>query len=142
MVLGRANAFSKRRAFTMVEVAITSLLLVVAMSVTLQVLGWVAAERRIVDRRQCAIRESANIMERLVARPWEALTAAALEEVRLSEQATRTLPGAELTVAADDKTELGGSKRLSLRLRWRNRAGGWDAPVRLNAWTYRGGRER
>ncbi|AGA30458.1 hypothetical protein [Singulisphaera acidiphila] len=142
MVLGRANAYTRRRAFTMVEVAITSLLLVIAMSMTLQVLGWVAAERRAVDRRQCAIRESANIMERLVARPWEELTAAALEEVRLSEPATQTLPGAELTVAADDKTELGGSKRLSLRLRWRNRAGGWEAPVRLSAWTYRGGRER
>ena len=142
MILGRANALSRRRAFTMVEVAITSLLLMIAMTVTLQVLGWVAAERRAVDRRQCAIRESANIMERLAARPWEELTAGALKDVKLSEPATRTLPGAELSVAAVDKTDSGGSKRLSLRLRWRNRAGGWEAPVRLSAWTYRGGGER
>ncbi|SIO07892.1 hypothetical protein SAMN05444166_2340 [Singulisphaera sp. GP187] len=142
MILGRARAFTGRRAFTMVEVAITSLLLVIAMTVTLQVLGWVAAERRSVDRRQCAIRESANLMERLTARPWDELTAVALKEIKLSEPAARTLPGAELSVTADEKTESGGSKRLSLRLRWRNRAGGWEAPVRLSAWTYRGGRQR
>ncbi|WP_406701009.1 hypothetical protein V5E97_19675 [Singulisphaera sp. Ch08] len=142
MTLGRANAFSRRRAFTMVEVAITSLLLVIAMTVTLQVLGWVATERRAVERRQCALSESANLMERLAARPWDELTADALKDVKLSESATRALPGAELSVAVADKTESGGSKLLSLRLRWRNRAGGWEAPVRLSAWTYRSGRGR
>ncbi len=49
------------------------------MTVTLQVLGWVAAERRALDRRQCAIRESANIMEQLAVRPWKALGSGAFE---------------------------------------------------------------
>lgn len=142
MIMGRANRFERRRAFTMVEVAITALLLVIAMTVTLQVLGWVAAERRALDRRQCAIRESANIMEQLAVRPWKELEAEPLKQVKLSETARQTLPGAELSLAAADQPEWGGTKRLSLRLRWRNRSGGWEAPVRLSAWAYRGGMEQ
>lgn len=143
MLSGRP-ALSGRRAFTMVEVTITAMLLVIAMTLTLQALGWVAAERRAVDRRQCAIREASNLMERLAARPWEDLTPEALKEVRLSDLTTRALPGAELNLAVDeqDQAEAGDSKRLSLRLRWRNRAGGWEAPVRLSAWISRRGGER
>jgi Tfp pilus assembly protein PilV len=139
MISGRAAATWRRRAFTMVEVAITSLLLVIAMTVTLQVLGWVASERRAVDRRQYAIHEAANLMERLAARPWDQLTTGAVKDLALSELARQTLPGAELSVAAEETGEPIGAKRLSVRLRWRNRAGGWEAPVRLSAWTYRPG---
>jgi Tfp pilus assembly protein PilV len=139
MISGHAAATWRRRAFTMVEVAITSLLLVIAMTVTLQVLGWVASERRAVDRRQYAIHEAANLMERLAARPWDQLTTGAVKDLALSELARQTLPGAELSVAAEETGEPIGAKRLSVRLRWRNRAGGWEAPVRLSAWTYRPG---
>jgi hypothetical protein len=139
MISGRAAASLGRRAFTMIEVAITSLLLIIAMTVTLEVLGWVASERRAVDRRQCAIHEAANIMERLAARPWDELTTGAVKNVALSDLAKQRLPGAELSVAAEENGEPIASKRLSLRLRWRNRAGGWEAPVRLSAWTYRAG---
>jgi Tfp pilus assembly protein PilV len=139
MISGRAAATWRRRAFTMIEVAITSLLLLIGMTVTLQVLGWVASERRAADRRQYAIHEAANIMERLAARPWDQLTTGAVKDLALSESARQTLPGAELSVAAEETGEPIGSKRLSLRLRWRNRAGGWEAPIRLSAWAYRPG---
>lgn len=137
---GRAAV--RRRAFTLVEVTITALLLVVAMTVTAQLLGWVAAERRAVERRQCAIQEAANLMERLTSRPWSELTSETLARVPLSDEARQTLPGAELSVAAETSTAPVAARRLSLRLRWRNRSGGWEAPVRLTAWAYRKGEER
>jgi hypothetical protein len=67
------------------------------------------------------------------------LTTGAVRNLALSDVARQTLPGAELSVAAEENGEPIASKRLSLRLRWRNRAGGWEAPVRLSAWTYRPG---
>jgi hypothetical protein len=124
---------------TLVELTIAALLLGVAMTATVQILGWVAAERRSLERRQCAVQEAGNLMERLSARPWDRLPAAGVRDVTLSEPARRLLPGAELTVAVDEPDRTGPveSKRIALRIRWRNRAGGWDAPVRLSAWTYR-----
>ena len=64
----------KRRAFTAVEVALAVFLMAVAMTATVQVLGWVASERRAVERRQWAVQEVANLMERLTAAPWERVT--------------------------------------------------------------------
>ena len=64
----------RRRAFTMVEVTLLAFLLAVAMTTTVQVLGWVATQRRAVERRQWAIQEVANLMEHLTAEPWDRVT--------------------------------------------------------------------
>ena len=134
----------RRGGFTVIEVAAAVLLLVVAMSLTAQLLGVIAHERRAVGRREVAAREAANLMERLSARPWERLTADAVKDVQLTEPASGALPGAELTVGVDEADAAPGvpGKRLSIRLRWRNRAGEFDAPVRLTTWVYRHERGR
>src|SRR5438445_497746 len=73
MITKHATRLPRRRAraFTMIEVALTVFLLAIAMTATVQVLGWVAAERRAVERRQWAVQEVANVMERLTAEPWD-----------------------------------------------------------------------
>jgi hypothetical protein len=126
-----------RRAFTTCEVALAVFLLAVAMTTTVQVLGWVAAERRAVERRQWAVQEVANLMERLTAEPWDQVTTESARALALSEAIRRKLPGPELTIEVDGKDTERGEKRLAVRLRWRNRAGAWEAPVRLTAWIAR-----
>jgi hypothetical protein len=121
-------------------VALAVLLLAVAMTATVQVLGWVAAERRAVERRQWAIQEVGNLMERLTAEPWERVDADLARALVLSEEVRRKLPEPELTIDVDDRDAGRGEKRLMIRLRWRKGAGGWESPVRLCAWiTRRGG---
>jgi Tfp pilus assembly protein PilV len=126
----------RRGGFTMVEVAASAFLLAAAMTLTVQVLGWVAAERRAADRRQCAVQEVGNLMEHLAARPWDRLSPEAIRDVAMGEAARRRLPGAELSVSVDESRGP-DAKRIALRLRWRNRAGTWEAPVRLAAWVFR-----
>jgi hypothetical protein len=106
----------------------------VAMTTTVQVLGWIGAERRAGERRQWAIQEVANLMERLTAMPWDRVTSESARALALSEALRRKLPGPELTIDVDEKNAGRGEKRLAIRLRWRNRAGAWEAPVRLTAW--------
>jgi Tfp pilus assembly protein PilV len=137
MIAKGAAALSRRRGQSMIEVAVTALMLVIAMSMTLHVLTWVAAERRALDRRQFALQETANLMERLTARPWDELTSETAKRETLAEPARQALPGAELSVGVDEAKDH-ASKRVTIALRWRTRAGTWDAPVRLTAWTYRG----
>jgi hypothetical protein len=128
-----------RRAFTTCEVALAVFLLAVAMTTTVHVLGWVAAERRGAERRQWALQEAANVMEHLSALSWEHTDAESARAVVLSEEIRRKLPGPELTIDVDDHGAGGAAseKRLAVRLRWRNRAGGWESPVRLTAWVTR-----
>jgi hypothetical protein len=116
----------------------------VAMTLTVKVLGWVGAERHNVERRQCAQQEVSNLMERLTARPFDAVTTTAARQMTLSPAARKLLPGGELeaNVVENDPSGGQGSKRIALQLRWRTRSGEWDSPVRLTSWVYRGRPER
>jgi prepilin-type N-terminal cleavage/methylation domain-containing protein len=135
----RAPRLGPRRGFTLIEIAVSVVLLAAAMMLTVQVLGWVASGRRASERRQWAAQEAANVMERFTALPWERISPESARAVTLSPEARQGLPHEELAVSVDDQ-DGGRSKRVSVRIRWRNRAGEWDAPVRLTAWVYRHGR--
>jgi hypothetical protein len=77
-------------------------------------------------------------MERLTAEPWDRVTPDSARASTLSEEIRRKLPEPEMTIVVDEKDADQGQKRLAIRLRWRNRAGAWEAPVRLTAWISRG----
>ena len=112
----------------------------IAMTLTVKVLGWVGVERRAWDRRQWAAQEISNLMEEAASRPFAEVSAAGLKGLALSPHARALLPGAELAaeVAENEPTGGPGSKRVAIRLRWHNRSGEWDAPVRLTSWVYSG----
>ena len=125
-----------RRGFTLIELIVAGALLLAAMAISAQFLGWLAAERRAADRRRAAIQEAAIVLERLAARPWAELTPESARALRLSEPARRALPGGELAV---DVSERDGLKRIAVAVRWRGRSGGPEAPARLTAWVARRG---
>ncbi|MDG3004019.1 type IV pilus modification PilV family protein [Paludisphaera mucosa] len=134
-----ARRRSARRGSLLIETAMSALMLMIAMTLITKVVASVASERRAWDRRRCATAEAANVMERLSARPFDALATGPVPGLALAPEAARALPGAELKadVVADDPAGGAGSKRIGLQLRWRNRSGGWDAPVRLTTWVHR-----
>ena len=137
---GHTGAVRARKGSFLAEVAMSAVMLMIAMTLTVKVLGWLGTEHRAWDRRQWAAQEASNLMEQATARPFDAVTTAALKELSLSPQARRLLPGAELKLEVVENDPAGGpgSKRLSVQLRWQDRAGGWDAPVHLTSWIYRG----
>ena len=124
----------------LVEVAMSAVMLMIAMTLTVKVLGWMGIEQRAWDRRQWAAQDASNLMEQATARPFDEVTTTALEELTLSPQALRLLPGAELKadVVENDPAGGQGSKRVVVLLRWRDRSGDWDSPIRLTSWIYRG----
>jgi hypothetical protein len=138
------SARAGRRGSFLLELALSAAMLMIAMGLTVKVLGWVGAQRRASDRRQVAVQEVANLMERLSARPFESVTSGAARELPLSPRARQSLPGVELKVDVSTDSPAGGSgsKRLALQLRWRGRSGEWDTPVHLTSWIYRGRPDR
>jgi hypothetical protein len=138
---GKESSPWARRGSLLAEVAMSGAMLMIAMALTVKVLGWVGVERKVWDRRQWAAQEAANLMEQITSRPFVDVTAETARKLSLSPEARRLLPDPELKVEVGENDQAGGagSKRVALQLRWHNRSGEWDAPVRLVSWIYRGG---
>ncbi len=133
-----------RRGSLLAEVAMSGAMLMIAMGLTVKVLGWVGAQRRAWDRRQVAVQEAANLMERLTGKPFDSVTPESTHSLPLSPRARQSLPKVELKIDVRENDRAGGSgsKRVAIQLRWQGRSGEWDAPVRLTSWIYRGRPDR
>jgi hypothetical protein len=123
-----------------VELTAAVVMLVGAMAVTVQLLGWLVAERRATERHERATQEAANALERLVARPWDALTPGDVKGVELPGPARDVLPGGALRAAVAEEAGPPALKRVAVEVRWLGRSGRAEAPVRLTAWVARAGR--
>jgi hypothetical protein len=140
MIANRSPArFRRRSGFGLVEMALTGVLIAAAMAATLQVVGWVALDRRASERRERAVFEAANLMERIVARPWNDLKPENLASIKLPGPAASFLYGSTLDLKVEQFDDAPVRKKLTVEIRWRDRSGRSEAPVRLVAWTYRKG---
>ena len=130
---------SRPRGSLLVEVAMAAVLLMIAMTLTVKVIGLVALERRASERRQRALVEVANVMERITAHPFDDVTPELAGRLTLSTSARQSLSDSELAVDVAG-TEPGpgrSAKRIAIKLRWRGPNGEWMAPVRLTSWIER-----
>ncbi len=135
----RRRLYRGRRGSLLAEVTMSTVLLVIIMGMTVKVLGWVALERRAADRREQAVVEVANLMERLAAHPYDEVTPELARQYAAPARTAGSLPDAELKVdIAESQPGAGRSaKRIAIQLRWRDRSGEWAAPVRLTSWIER-----
>jgi Tfp pilus assembly protein PilV len=131
---------ARRSGFLLGELLITVILLGVAMTVAVKLVGWVALEQRATERRERALLEASNLLERLAAGRWGELSAEAARAA-LSPAAQQALPGAELKVEVTEVDRPLPAKRLRVQIRWRDRSGGFEAPIWLATWVYRPGRD-
>lgn len=134
----------RRRGTLLVEVTMSSVLLVTVMVLTVKVLGWVALDRRGVEERERAVVQVANLMERITARRYEDVTPSLAHELSTAAPRARPLPDADLKVDITESQPGAGrsAKRIAIGLRWRDHTGEWTAPVRLVSWIERRGKSR
>jgi Tfp pilus assembly protein PilV len=129
-----------RRGAMLAEVAIGTIMVLIAMTLTVKLLAYVGSQRRAAEHRQRAVQETANVLERITAYPYDEITAERARNWVLSPQAKQSLPGADLAVTiAEEHPGAGRSaKRIAVRLRWHGRSGDWESPVRVTTWVERG----
>jgi Tfp pilus assembly protein PilV len=129
-----------RRGSLLIELTVATAMLMIGMSLAVKVLGYAALQRRAAEQRQRAVQEVANVMERITADPFDEVTTARAKAISISPSTASSLPGAELAVEVTPSQPDPGrlARRIAVRLRWRNRAGEWEAPVRLTTWIERG----
>ncbi len=113
-----------------------AVLLMIAMTLTVKMLGFVGLERRASERRERALLEVGNLMEQMTAYPFDEVTTDLGRRLTLSPTSRQSLPDSELAVdvAASEPGPGRSAKRIAITLRWRGPGGEWVAPVRLTSW--------
>ena len=127
----------QRRAFTIVELTVSLLILATALAAAAQLLAVTARHSLALERRALAAQEAANLMERIASRPFGEVTRQYVQSLSLSEEARRRLPDPQLQIEVTAETEQPPGKRILVEVQWRDRSGGWSAPIRLVAWRSR-----
>jgi Tfp pilus assembly protein PilV len=125
-----------RRGSMFLEVCMATLVASVAFVVSAQILVIVARQQRALEQRQGATRQAANLLERVMAQPWESLTPEQLNSLAQSSDAVRQLPGGKAQIDVIDHDQP-AAREIRLRVGWVNRAGQPERPVQLVAWRYR-----
>jgi type II secretory pathway pseudopilin PulG len=121
----------------MVELLVSVGLLATLATVCVQLSGTASAEQRALRRRQAAMNEAANVLERLSLRAWNELTDKNLAEFPLSAAARQSVSEARLEVHVAEPAGQAGTKRISVHIR----DGRPAQSVRLTAWRYRSAEE-
>ncbi len=127
-----------RRGMTMLEILCAGAMLGALLVVCLQLFSAAAGQRRAAQQRQAAIREAANVMERLDGLSFDRLTPEGVGRVQLCDEARQALPGAELEIQLSTPAGEPEARRITVLLRWQDRTGRPLRPVRLVAWRYGG----
>jgi hypothetical protein len=128
-----------RKGFGLIEMAITGVLLVAGLAVTATVIEATARERKAVERRERAVRVAANLLERAACLPWDRLTPAQAEGL-VNAQTTTSLGDATIQLTIEPRLDPPARKRILVEIRWPDRPGRLEKPVRLATWVHeRGG---
>lgn len=126
-----------RRGFTLIEMLAAATMLAAVMVIAFQAVAGIAGQHRAAVRRQTALREAANAVERLAALEWDALTPEAAKGAGLSPEARQSLPDAQLRAEVLPWLGDATARQIRVEVCWADAAGQAEAPVRLVAWRYR-----
>ena len=131
------NLFPRRRGSAIIEATMAVAIVAAALLSVMQLLAVVGQQRRDAEQRRTATREVANVMEQLLAQPWEDVTAERLAALELSADCRRVMPDARLRAEVADEAGPPGVKRIRVELDWLDRGGQRGEPARLVAWKFR-----
>lgn len=128
---------SRHRGLSLLELTVAMVILGALMSLCVKWLAAAGGQQREARWREAALREAANVMERLAAQPWEKLTKELAAKASLSEEVRGSLPDGALTVQVTEAAGEPPSKEIAVTIRWRLRPETPEAQVRLVAWKFR-----
>jgi Tfp pilus assembly protein PilV len=138
MIANRSKSMQKRRSgFGLIEMAVAGTLIAAGMAATVQVVGWVALERKAVERRERAVLEAENLMERIVTWPWDELSTESMKRYSIRGSTAGFLRDPTLKVDVTPFEDAPARKKVVVEIRWLDRSGRPEAPVRIVAWAYR-----
>jgi prepilin-type N-terminal cleavage/methylation domain-containing protein len=129
-----------RRGVTMLELLAAIALFSTVALLVVPVLGRVAAVRDEAAAHSTALREAANVMERVAARSARReLTEPDLNSLALSDTAVDNLTAPQLRVTLGEPEGEPSARQLTVAVSWENEAGQRGTPVTLTRYLYGAG---
>jgi Tfp pilus assembly protein PilV len=132
----RLRGSLNRPGMTLLEVGVALVVLAAAMTALVQLIGVATRQRRTNDQRLAALHEVADEAERLATIPWSDLAPEKLTTWPRSAELASVLPAAECHVTVSEEAEPPLTRRVELRVAWKNVVGDQVAPVELTLWRY------
>ena len=131
----------RRRRFgiSMTEMVVTVAITTLVMVGGLQLITLANRQGGVVENQRLACLEAGNIMEQIMCRPWDEVTAEGLSSLPLSEACRAALPEARLHVAIDTDGTDQDARRITVQLDWAVNSVHRSKSIHLVAWRYRHG---
>ena len=126
-----------RRGSTLLELAVSIIMVGVLLAISAQVLGWTVRERRATDRRAAALVEAGNLLDELTRLPWNEVTQESVAATKLSGEADAMLPDAKLEVTMRQPEDDPTAKRITVSIDWLGDHQQREAPARITAWVFK-----
>ncbi len=126
----------RRNGSMLLEVSLAIMVLLVALVAVAQLLAVAARQSHEMRWRTVATQEVANVMEQLMALPWDETTTERFSATALHPTTQTLLPDARLQVEVTDVMDPRAAKRIRVSLAYRNTAGLLVEPITLVAWKF------
>jgi Tfp pilus assembly protein PilV len=126
-----------RSGFTLIESCTAAALLAATLTVVVALLTSVARQRQGASRHAQAVVVVDNLLERLTAEPFDAITPQRADELRQSLDVAETLPNGEVTVHISDAAGSPPGKRIEVDVSWRTGNSGPSPRHAVATWVYR-----
>jgi hypothetical protein len=134
-----ASSLWKRRSrhgLSMTEMILTVMLTSAAMVGGAKLMAVAHQQGRLVDQRRLAGVEASNILEQVMAQPWQQITPGEQSAFGLSDAGRQLLPDAKVRVVVDPEPAQPEARRITVAIDWQVAAQRRGRPVRLVAWQY------
>lgn len=127
----------KRRAgFTVIESCAAAAMLVATLTVVVSLLTSIARQRQAAGWHAQAVTEADNLLERLTAEPYTALTAERVEALDLGSRIAQRLPQGAVEARIVEEAGPLERKRIELEISWRGPRSANTQRQRLVTWIY------
>lgn len=130
---------TKRRGFTLIESCAAAALLAAVLGIAVALLTSIARQRQSASLHAKAIIIADNLLERLTAEPFDAITADRANELQQASSLRELLPDGMAAITVTDVDGPPPGKRIEVKLEWQARAGGAPSQYTVATWVFRAG---
>jgi Tfp pilus assembly protein PilV len=149
------NPFGPRRGISVLEVAVSAMLLGVVVTTAAQLVQWSVALHQAALKRRCALEAATRVLDRMTSRDWSAINSQTVKDTPLPPETKEFLGSPQLiAIVTDESTtdkpattgpspnqsERFRGKRISVEISWGQRDD--NHKVQLTTWVFEPGNVR
>jgi Tfp pilus assembly protein PilV len=128
-----------RRGMTIIEVAVSFVVLGAVVTTAAQLVQWSAASHQVALKKRCALEAATTVLDQLSARKWASITSESAKHVSLPAEVKEFLVDPRLNVTVADANDPPRGKKISVQISWGKRAGKPTQQVQLTTWVFQSG---